>query len=124
MAQKSPNFSLYRGDTKTFTLTFRTRPEGVAIDITGHHLWFTMKKSTDETDEEAAIQKEIIFPETPASEVGLGFLTITSAETRGISPGVYLYDMQWVIDGDPPVVMTLTFGRINVLPDITRRDGA
>ena len=83
-----------------------------------------MKKSTDETDEEAAIQKEIIFPETPASEVGLGFLTITSAETRGISPGVYLYDMQWVIDGDPPVVMTLTFGRINVLPDITRRDGA
>ncbi len=124
MARQSPNFSLYRGDTKVFALTFKTRPEGLPIDITGHHLWFTMKKSTDEMDEEATIQKEIIFPETPASAAGLGFLTITSAETRAIKPGVYLYDMQWVIEGDPPVVMTLTFGRINVLPDVTRRDGA
>lgn len=124
MARQSSNFSMYRGDTKTFTLTFRTRPDGVPIDITGHHLWFTMKTSTDETDAEAAIQKEIIFPENSASEAGSGFLTLTSAETNTISPGVYLYDMQWVIDGDPPTVMTLTVGRIVVQPDITRRDGS
>ncbi|MBF0214559.1 MAG: hypothetical protein HQM00_13525 [Magnetococcales bacterium] len=124
MARQSPNFSLYRGDTKVFALTFKTRPEGLPIDITGHRLWFTMKQSTDNTDEEAVLQKSIIFPETPASASGLGFLTLTSAETRAIRPGVYLYDMQWVIEGDPPVVMTLSFGRINVLPDVTRRDGA
>ncbi|MBF0437446.1 MAG: hypothetical protein HQL77_19075 [Magnetococcales bacterium] len=124
MARQSNNFQFYRGDTKVFTLTFKTKPEGLPIDITGHHLWFTMKQSTDHTDEEAVLQKSITFPETPASAAGLGFLTLTSAETRGIKPGVYLYDMQWVIEGDPPVVMTLTFGRLNVLPDVTRRDGA
>lgn len=124
MARQSPNFSLYRGDTKTFTLTFKTRPEGMPIDITGHHLWFTMKKSTDETDDQAAIQKQITFPETPASAAGFGFLTLTSVETGSVTSGVYLYDMQWVIDGDPPVVMTIVFGRIIVLPDITRRNGS
>lgn len=124
MARQSPNFSLYRGDTKTFTLTFKTRPEGMPIDITGHHLWFTMKKSTDETDDQAAIQKQITFPETPASEAGFGFLTLTSVETGSVTSGVYLYDMQWVIDGDPPVVMTIIFGRIIVLPDVTRSNGS
>lgn len=123
MARKpSNNFQFYRGDTKVFSLSFNTG-EGAPIDITGHELWFTMKRSADDLDSQAVIQKKHVFPGDEFSEAGVGSLVLESDETGGFEPGVYLYDMQKVIVGVPPVVSTLLSGRIKILPDITRNNG-
>ena len=123
MAGQSTLSPFYRGDTKVFTLSFKDGA-GNPIDITGHELWFTMKKAVDDTDANAVLQKQIVFPAGTDSENGTGALTLNSDETGAIEPGVYLYDVQKVIPGSPPVVATLMSGKINILPDITRTDGS
>ncbi|MBF0161597.1 MAG: hypothetical protein HQL88_04840, partial [Magnetococcales bacterium] len=51
-------------------------------------------------------------------------LTLTSAETDLIAPGIYVFDFQRVIPDNPPVVKTLMSGKISILPDITRSNGS
>lgn len=123
MARQSNNFQFHRGDTKPFVLAFTT-VAGVPIDITGSILWITIKRSVDDLDVNAVIQKKVTFPETQESADGLGSITLGSDETRLIDPGIYLYDMQYVIPGDPPIVSTIISGRISILPDVTRNDGS
>lgn len=129
MTRPTNNFQFYRGDTKVFTLSFAT-VAGRPIDITGHELWFTMKQTASDPDSAAVLQKRIVFPVTSASVAGSGSLLLDSTETSVIEPGIYLYDMQKVIPGipgdpgTPPVVATFISGRIQVLPDITRSNGA
>ncbi len=112
------HFFFYRGDTQVFPLKITTS-DNVPIDISGHAWWFTMKRSAGDPDSEAVFQKRVVFPAGDASLLGAGVLTLTSDETRTIEPGIYLYDMQLVAPGSPPVVTTLLSGQINVLADIT-----
>ena len=115
--------SFYRGDTKVFNLSFKDGA-GDPIDITGHELWFTMKKEATDLDANAVFQKKIIFPSGTDSERGVGTLTLTSDETGAIYPDEYLYDIQKVIPENPPVVATLMCGLIRVDAEITRSDGS
>lgn len=112
----------YRGDTKILRFAF-TESDGKALDITGHELWFTLKRDLADPDEQAALQKRVIFPAGTDAAAGIGVLTLESGETGSIEPGTYFYDLQRVIPGTPPVVTTLMSGRIAVLPDVTRRNG-
>lgn len=129
MTRPTNNFQFYRGDTKVFTLTFATLA-GSPIDITGHELWFTMKRTANDPDSAAVLQKRIVFSANAASMAGTGVLLLDATETGAIEPGIYLYDMQKVIPGIPgdpglpPVVATFISGRIQVLPDITRNNGS
>lgn len=118
----SNNFQFYRGDTKVFSLSFNTG-DGAPVNITGHELWFTMKRDINDLDSDAIIQKKHVFPQGEHSEAGIGSLVLESSETGGFEPGLYLYDMQKVIVGTPPVVSTLLSGRINILPDVTQTNG-
>ena len=113
----------YRGDTKIFNLSFKDSA-GDPIDITGHELWFTMKKNVTDLDSNAVLQKQLIFPVGAESENGTGTLTLSSEETGKIDPGKYYYDIQKVIPETPPVVATVMSGKIAVLVDITRNDGS
>ena len=113
----------YRGDTKAFNLSFKDAG-GAPIDVTGHELWFTMKRSVTDADADAVLQKKIIFPSGTASQSGEGTLTLESTETGAIDPGTYYFDIQKVIPENPPVVATLMSGKIAVLPDITRANGS
>lgn len=111
--------SFFRGDTKSLNLEFKDN-DGIAIDITNHELWFTMKKKITDADEDAILQKKIIFPSDTNSENGLGTLTLESDETGAIEPGIYFYDIQKVIPENPPIVATLLSGKTSVRADITR----
>ena len=113
----------FRGDTKAFNLSFKDNA-GKAINITGHELWFTMKKAVTDADDDAILQKKIVFPTGTESESGAGTLTLDSLDTGAIDPGTYFYDIQKVIPENPPVVATLMSGKISVLPDVTRNDGS
>ena len=123
MSRNSTLSPFYRGDTKAFNLCFKDSV-GVPIDITGHELWLTMKEKVTDSDANAVLQKQIIFPAGAESENGMGTLTLDSTETGGINPGIYFFDIQKVIPENPPVVATLMSGKITVLQDITQTDGS
>jgi len=108
----------YRGDTKAFNVTFKDK-DGLPIDITGHELWFTMKRKVSDADAEAVRQKRVVFPSDVDSEQGKGAILLSSEETN-VPPGTYLFDFQKVIPGNPPEVKTVLAGRIRVASDITR----
>ena len=123
MTENSNLSSFYRGDTKTFNLSFKDAA-GLPIDITGHELWFTMKATEQDLDDKAVLQRKITFPTGIESENGTGTLTLDSDDTGAIAPGLYHYDIQKVIPENPPVVATLMSGQIRVKLDITRSDGS
>ncbi|MBF0179927.1 MAG: hypothetical protein HQM03_07870 [Magnetococcales bacterium] len=114
--------SFFRGDTKAWNLEFKDGA-GNPIDITNHVLWFTMKRTLEDLDENAALQKRITFPPGAESESGKGTLLLTSAETGALRPGSYFYDLQKVIPENPPVVATIMSGKVVVQADITRDSG-
>ena len=122
MGQHSNLSPFFRGDTKIFNLSFEDS-NGQGINITGHELWFTMKRVDTDADEQAILQKRVIFPSGEAAEKGVGVLSLSSEETKTIEPGTYVYDIQKVIPETPPVVATFMSGKIRVLPDITQNDG-
>lgn len=123
MSFKSNLSHFYRGDTREFEFEF-TDSAGQPVNITGHELWFTMKRAVGDEDLDAVLQKKIVFPSSPQSENGEGTLTISSSETDVIDPGIYVFDFQRVIPGNPPIVKTLMSGKISLLPDITRSNGS
>ncbi|MBF0115664.1 MAG: hypothetical protein HQM04_11575 [Magnetococcales bacterium] len=123
MSFKANLSPLYRGDTREFAFEF-TDGAGQPVNITGHALWFTMKQNMNDEDSEAVFQKQIVFPASPQSLQGEAVLTLTSAETDLIAPGIYVFDFQRVIPDNPPVVKTLISGKITILPDITRNNGS
>ena len=110
---------LYRGDTRTLKVTI-TDGAGVPIDITGHKLYFTLKANKTDADIAAALQVSALMPTGANSTAGIGYLTITSADTNSVTPGRYYYDIQWVQPGPVPFVKTMDEGRVRVLADITR----
>ena len=120
------DFQLYRGDTKRFTLSFKNT-NGTPVDITGHVIWFTMKRDVADPDSGAVLQKRIVLPSNGMSVAGLYELTLTSGETGAFEPGLYVYDIQRVIEAispDKPDVTTLVSGRIGIVADVTRSDGS
>ncbi|OSM07661.1 hypothetical protein [Magnetofaba australis] len=120
MATASNLAPFYRGDTKSFNLTFRDA-NGDPIDLSGHELWFTMKREIGDADDAAVLQKRIVFLPNAESAAGNGVLILDSSETSAIDPGTYYFDMQKVIPENPPLVTTLMSGRVSVLPDVTQR---
>ena len=123
MVKNSQLSPFFRGDTKTFNLSFEDSG-GQPIDISGHELWFTMTRAITDTDAQAILQKRVIFPTGSPSESGTGTLSLSSEETREIEPGTYCYDIQKVIPENPPIVATFMSGKISVLPDVTQNDGS
>lgn len=113
--------AFYRGDTKAMNLVF-TGASG-PVDLSNHEIWFSMKTSPADTDENAIIQKRITLGSNEQTTRGSCVLTLTSAETKMIPPGTYYYDIQHVIPENPPIVASFS-GRVVVLADITRSDGA
>lgn len=110
---------LYRGDTRTLKVSITDEASGDAIDISGHSLWFTLKSDPSGADDDAELQVSAVMPSNPSSQAGIGFLTLSSTDTDGLSPGRYHYDIQWVQPGSPPVVKTIEAGKVRVLADIT-----
>jgi hypothetical protein len=109
---------LYRGDTRTIRVTI-TDDAGAPIDISGHSLWLTLKTSITDPDASAILQVSALMPAGGDSASGIGYLTLSSADTDGLTPGKYPYDIQWVQPGSPPIVKTVDAGKLKVMPDVT-----
>jgi len=89
--RKTYNLRITKKDTKSYALTFED-VEGVAIDITGWTLYFTVKANLSDSDEDAIISKDVTLHTDPTN--GKTKVTVTSDDTDH-EPGNYYYDFQF-----------------------------
>lgn len=109
------NIKVFRGDDLSWTFNFNDT-NGVAIDITGWLVFFTMKEDKDDSDSEAIYQK-IIEAQSGSSD---GTITMTiPGEDVNDFVGPYYYDFQFINASGG--VHTITSGTISFEKDITRR---
>lgn len=112
---------LMRGDTRT-TRVIITTAGVIPINITGDTLWLTIKATAADTDVQALIQIEALMPANADSVAGIGYITIPSDIWPALAPnlaGSYVYDIQWVRPGAPPVVTTILYGKVKIIDDVT-----
>ena len=106
--------SIFRGDDKDFTLTFKTG--GTPVNITGWKIYFTVKRSQKDTDDAAVIKKDWTTHSDPVD--GISTFSLSNTETE-ITPALYIADFQ--IKKPDGKIRTLKVLPFEVHTDITRR---
>ena len=108
------NFEWKRKTSHTFEVKFKK--DGVATEINGWTVYFTMKKKITDSDANATLKKDITDHYDVNS--GITLVDLTRAELD-VAPGSYLYEIEWVDDdGNGDVVLD---GRINIVRKKTNR---
>jgi len=97
-------------DSKTYTLTITD--EGVAVDISGWSVYFTVKSSYEDADASAIITKNVTFPSNASSVAGIGYLPLSSTDTN-VALGNYYYDIKLINGADRS---TFLRGKYNIIP--------
>jgi hypothetical protein len=103
------NFSFYKGEDVTITDTMSP-----ATNITGWSLQFTVRKNFG--DATALITKTIGSGITVTDLTnGIFKIAVANADTSGLTPGAYVYDVERTDSGNRTV---LTTGYLNILPEV------
>jgi hypothetical protein len=111
----------YRGDTKKYKLVVKSKDSGEAISVDGGKLYFTLKKSQSQTDDEAALQIVADGTETdPLTPEGIVYMTVPASDTKTLTPGDFYYDFQFVSASGE--VTTVLAGKVKVMKDTTLTD--
>jgi hypothetical protein len=110
--------TIQKGNPYTAVLTF-TDSAGVAYDLTGKTVFFTVKNKEDEEDDDsdALITKNITVHTNAAG--GITTLELTALQTD-ITVGDYEYDLR-VYDDSPLVQMNSLSGVCEVRDVVTKR---
>jgi hypothetical protein len=77
---KNTNLSLVKKDSKTWKIVIKKN--NLPEDISGWSLYFTCKTDFNDADSAAIITKNVTFPHNAESEAGIGYLILTSTDTR------------------------------------------
>ena len=109
------NLSVIRGDDKYYIITIKD-DDGVAIDITGWTVYFTVKEDTNDDDADAKIKKDVTSHTTPIS--GITQIHLTNEDTT-LDVRNYYYDIQ--VKKSDDTIMTIVAGNFEVTQDITTR---
>jgi hypothetical protein len=105
---------LIRGDTYS-NLISMTDAAGAPITITGRKYWITLKLDPTTADAAAGnVQASVTATGSPAAHQAI--LSLTAAQTIGLVPGSYHYDIQETNAG---VVTTICYGKVKVIRDVT-----
>lgn len=119
MAKELADFR--QGDTKRIRINY-----GVGFDITGYEFFLTLKARFEDTINVA--QVKTTAGNHPLDDVanGIAIIELPSDVSKSIPVGKYFYDIQRVIPGNPPDVLTILPSKenykdkIEVLPDVTQ----
>lgn len=106
------NYSKFRGDDVTLNLTFKDSA-GVAINITGYTIYFSLKRNKYDTT--AVLAKTITSHTAPT--LGQTQIALTNAETA-ILNGSYYYDISY-LTGVAGTKKTVDTGVFTFKEDIT-----
>lgn len=111
------NLELYRGTTKTLTLTFKDSA-GDAIDITGYTIYMTAKEvyDTDATDANAVINETASITDAVN---GIATISLSVADTTKTARK-YFYDIKYKNSG-ASVVQVIGTGTLIIYPAVTNR---
>ena len=111
----SSKITAIRGDTKTLNLTFKD-DTGTPVNLTGSKVYLTVKKSVNDSDDDALIKKDV----TGHTNATAGETQITlSATDTNIEEGLYVWDIQ-IKYSDNSINSTMK-GDFEVVSDVTRR---
>jgi hypothetical protein len=111
---------LVRGDTLELPVTFTQA--GEPVSIVGWTLSFTAKTSPEDTDDDAQVQFDYIFPDDDGTQAGTATVLIPASTMQTLIPGKVYIDLQIEIPAEPEsIIKTFSLGRIPVLADITQR---
>jgi len=109
-----------RGTTYSIGITYKE--DGVAADITGSSILFTVKSDeydADTADATALVSKTVTSHTDPTN--GLSAITLSPTDTRGVTPGNYYYSIKIDKAGDDVTVYELDEGRFILDGDPTNR---
>lgn len=111
--------TIIRGDDQSFDVSIKNA-DATPVDLTGATVFFTVKKRTSDTDDEALISKDITSHTTPAS--GLTNINLDNEDTE-IDPSPigkpYKWDLQ--VKGADGSIYSTEAGDFVVLADVTSR---
>lgn len=110
-----------QGDTKRIRIDY-----GTGFNITGYEFFFTLKTNFDDVANVA--QVKTTAGSHPLDDVvnGIAIIELPSNISKSIPVGKYFWDIQRVIPGNPPDVLTLLPSKerykekIEVLHDVTQ----
>ena len=103
-----------RGNNISFPIEFRKND--LPVDYAGWTLIFSMKYHPLQSDEEAALRKEITVTGSEAT------LDITPEDTRNLATQKFYYDLQ-LVSPDAEEVQTVMTGRWQLLASVTHNVG-
>lgn len=81
---------LYRGNTRSFTVTIADS-DGVAVDITGDTVEFTIKEKKDDVTPVLVVTATLTDPVN-----GIAEFTITSAQSALLDIRLYACEVTWI----------------------------
>jgi hypothetical protein len=116
--RKSQYREIHAGDD--YDHSFLVRRAGVALDLNGAKLWFTVKRDKEDPDSEALLQ----YDSTDATEIeitdgpnGAFVLHLKAADTKELA-GTWPYDIKCLLATGKTI--RLARGVIEFLPEITQ----
>ena len=114
MVSTHQDLNFDEGDDFPYTITV-VDSDGSAVDLTGYTFYMTIKYKKSDSDTQAIFKKTVTV--IPDPELGIVTITIDRADTLGIIPGTYPYDIKYKDDsGD---VRTLLRGQYKLIQGVT-----
>lgn len=111
--------TIVRGDTINIQLVF-VNDDDTPEDITGWEIWSTLKANLTDADGSAEFQVTQVVPAGAEATAGEYTLSIPSTDTASVDEGTYWFDIQRVIPGAPPDVLTVVREEVDVVLDVTQ----
>jgi hypothetical protein len=113
--------SLIRGDSQTYTLTFKTAA-GTLYCLKNWAVFFTLKTNWALADAQASLQKIVTaFSDTTSGTSGVATVSILPTDTVDLEPGEYDYDVS--VRTSSNQTYTVQRGKLTLEYDVTRSPG-
>ena len=114
--KKCEDLTIYKKSTKTYEIQFKK--DGVAVDITGWSIYFTVKEAMEDLDADAKLAKTITTFTNATGGVALIELTIVDTN---ITAGNYWYAIDYKDSDDNED--TLLTGKIKIIEPVLKSRG-
>jgi hypothetical protein len=106
------NLEIVRRDTKNYKL--QITQNGVAVDVSGWTIYYTVKTDFNDVDSSALISKNVLIPSNSESMAGITYLALSSSDTA-LPVGEYFYDIKLIDTGSRVTFMS---GKLDIVPSI------
>jgi hypothetical protein len=114
--------SLTRGDSRTYTLTFRDGSAGTVFNIKNWVVKFTLKTNPELPDSEASLSKIVTtFSDTTSGTSGVAVISLLPSDTVNLAAQEYDFDIQVTTAANNSA--TVMKGKFNLEYDVTKTAG-